>query len=96
MFQMRQSELLQQIPDAGILLPAGESGQLQHHPNIVGYRQLTKHRSFLRKISNSEAAARVNRQSAELLVFQLDRSLLRLDEPEHHVEGGRLACTVAA
>src|SRR3989449_6625904 len=91
-----QVQLRQQLARARATLEHREVERLQNGQQIFLDGQLAEHRRFLRQVAHAHPAALVHRERRDLLPFEEDAPALGGQQPDHHVEGRRLAGAVGA
>src|SRR5688500_16873936 len=77
-------------------LTAGNRKSLENCHDIVFDGKLPENRGLLRQITNAEPRALVHRHRADVLAVEQDSAFLRLDEPDNHIECGRLPGSVGS
>src|SRR5438445_4832755 len=91
-----QVQLRQQLARARATLEHREVERLQIGQQIFLDCQLAEPRRFLRQVAHAHPAALVHRERRDLLPFDEDAPALGGQQPDHHVEGRRLAGAVGA
>src|SRR5271165_2326622 len=69
-------------------------GHLEHRADIVFDVEAAKDRRFLRQIADPEPRPLEHRQSRHIVAVELDRSLVRLDQPHDHIKNRGFAGAV--
>ena len=67
---------------------------LEDRHDVVGYRQFTEDRRLLRKIADTCPCTTVHGLVADVQVVDQYATLVRLDQPDDHIEAGGFAGTV--
>ena len=63
--------------------------------NVVYNRKLSENGVFLRQISDAETAAHVDRQLAQIIIFQPNVPFFRFNQTQAHIERGRFSGAVS-
>ena len=91
-----QSELSDELLKTCLLLLLRSIRQLQHREDIVLHAELTIDRSFLSQITDTCLCSAVDGILRDILVIEIDTPFVRNDQPDRHIEGRRLPCTIRA
>ena len=91
-----QSELSDELLKTCLLLLLRSIRQLQHREDIVLHAELTIDRSFLSQITDTSLCSAVDGILRDILVIEIDTPFVRNDQPDRHIEGRRLSCTIRA
>ena len=91
---VRNLKFFEKFFEAPLALGALHVLRLENGHDVVFDRKLAENRSFLRKVSNTQARTLVHGLVGHLDIIQEDVSRLRAHHADNHVEGGRLSGTV--